>query len=85
MVMMSGVASWVSNAHRWLPTRPKPICTSSAITTAPAARAAAWAACRYPSGSTICPAELGSDSAMKAARPLPSFASADAISATGWA
>ena len=45
-VTMSGTTPWVSKAKACVPTRPKPVCTSSAMHTAPAPRAWAKAASR---------------------------------------
>ena len=42
----SGTTPWVSNAHQWLPTRPKPTCTSSARHTPPSARTMAYTSFR---------------------------------------
>ena len=35
---MSGTTPWASNAQKCVPIRPKPVCTSSAMQTPPAAR-----------------------------------------------
>ena len=54
-VTMSGTTPWVSKPHMWLPTRAKPIWISSAMHTAPFARASSYAAAKYPSGGSIWP------------------------------
>ena len=64
---ISGTTSCISKAQKCDPTRPKPVCTSSAMHTPPAARTCAYTCFRYPGGWKICPAQLAIDSAMNAA------------------
>ena len=53
-VTISGTTPYISNAQKWLPTLPKPTCTSSAIQAAPSSLIALYTASRYPSGRMIC-------------------------------
>ena len=57
-VTISGTTPYISNAQKWLPTLPKPTCTSSAIHAAPSSLIALYTASRYPSGRMICKQEV---------------------------
>lgn len=50
---ISGTAPCISKAQKWLPTRPKPAWTSSAMHTPPARRTWSKAAARNPGGGMI--------------------------------
>ena len=76
---MSGTTSWASKAQKCVPRRPKPVCTSSAMQTPPAARTRAYTSARNPCGSMICPPTLGQVSAMKPAETVVRFAARSAI------
>ena len=79
---MSGTTPWVSKPQKCVPTRPKPIWTSSATHTPPASRTAANASARYPSGGTTCPPHPRSGSQKKAASPSSCFRASFAAFAT---
>ena len=77
---MSGTTPWVSKAQKWVPTRPNPTWTSSAMVTPPPARTMFVAAVRKPSAGTTWPPHPISDSAMNAPTlpPAPSIATSAA-------
>lgn len=54
-VTMSGVTPWVWNPQKWLPVRPKPVCTSSAMQSPPAFLTISYAAGKYPGASSTAP------------------------------
>ncbi len=65
IVTMSGTTPWSSKPQKCTPTRPNPICTSSAMQTPPEARTSSYAAARNPGISSTCPAVPGMGSLIK--------------------
>ena len=72
---MSGDSPAPVNDHRWSPARPKPACTSSATTSAPADRAAVWRASWYAAPGAWIPSLVYSGSTMTRAGWWPASCS----------
>mmetsp|Transcript_39419 Transcript_39419/g.95764 ORF Transcript_39419/g.95764 Transcript_39419/m.95764 type:complete len:268 (+) Transcript_39419:685-1488(+) len=81
-VTMSGTTPCGSKAHMCVPTRPKPVCTSSAMHSPPCARVSSCIPRRYPSGRETIPPQHMSDSTMYAAGGFSPEASAARYSAS---